>query len=118
MTGKTILVIDDDKATRDTVGSVLAAEGYGILKAADGEEGIQALLEHSFVSLILLDMMMPRLNGWGFLDFARASKPVARVPIVVMSAYTEIARSVHPRAVVPKPVNLDALLRTVAAHAI
>lgn len=108
-----ILLVEDDKATRDTIGSILELEGYSVVKAADGEEGILALLSNPGLRLILLDLMMPRVNGWGFLDFVRAHHGATKIPVVIVSAYTEIARSIKPHAIVPKPVKLDTLLDTV-----
>ena len=109
----TLLIIDDDRVTREAVSSILTAEGYHVLTAADGEEGIEVIRKNPVLELILLDMMMPRMNGWGFLDFFRNCRYAATVPIVIMSAYTEMAKSVRPQAVVPKPIELQTLLNTV-----
>jgi CheY-like chemotaxis protein len=111
-----ILVIDDDPAILDTVSEILEFEGYPVLRAANGAEGLRCV-EQSRPALILLDMRMPLLDGWGF---ARAlqERGVA-VPIVVMTAAQDARRwalEIGATAHLPKPFDLSDLLDTVARH--
>ena len=113
---KTILVIEDDKSVQDMLKDVLEIEGFTILTASDGAEGIERLKSlRGQPCVILLDLMMPGTNGWQFLDFQRSDPELSANPVIVCSAYSESAKSVRPNAVVMKPVRLDTLLETVNA---
>jgi len=84
-----ILLIDDDLATRTTVGGLLELEGYEVETAADGREALALLLRRQ-PQLVILDMRMPIMNGW---DFALALKARGiAVPTIVMSANGNAAR--------------------------
>jgi CheY-like chemotaxis protein len=109
-----ILVVDDDASIRAALVDVLTEEGYRVTTATNGAEGLAAVAAGA-PALVLLDMRMPVLDGWGF---ARALRERGQaVPIVVMTAAQEAqqwAREVGTRWVLPKPFDLDELLRTVA----
>lgn len=113
---KTVLIIEDNQAVVDTMKSVLELEGYTVFTAADGQEGIEALSKVGDACVILLDMMMPGMNGWDFLDYQRSTPQYANIPVVVVSAFGEIARSVKPNDFIPKPVKLDLLLSAVQKY--
>lgn len=113
---KNILVIDDDPAIRQSIKDVLEINGYTVHTAKDGLDGIKSLSEMvSAPCLILLDLMMPGMNGWGFLDFQRGSPQFASVPVVICSAYENSAKSVSSGPVLIKPVQLKTLLGAVKA---
>jgi CheY-like chemotaxis protein len=116
---KQILIVDDDQEIREMLEITLADEGYDVLSAGDGAAAL-SLLEHSRPGLILLDMRMPVLDGWGFAR-AYAGRPGPHAPIVVMTAAvdaTRWAREVSARAAVAKPFDLNRLLDAVAEHAL
>jgi CheY-like chemotaxis protein len=113
---KTILIIEDNAAVVNTMKSVLELEGYTVHAASNGEEGIAALKRIGTACVVLLDMMMPVMNGWHFLDFQRSRPEYADIPVIVISAFGEIARSVKPQEYIPKPVKLDLLLTTVQKY--
>jgi CheY-like chemotaxis protein len=79
-----VLVVEDDEATRSLLREVLAGQGYSVLEAVDGETALQ-VARTAPLSLILLDLHLPRLNGC---DFARAylTQPWPRAPVVVVTA--------------------------------
>ena len=108
-----ILVIDDDQAIRSTVADLLEAEGYTVATAVNGADGLQ-VLDRVRPALVLLDMRMPVLDGWGF---ARAvHERGIRVPIVVLTAAHDAyrwAREINAADVVAKPFDLIDLLDTV-----
>ena len=110
MSTKTVLIVEDDQAIRDMIRSILEIEGYEVRAASNGAEGIQLLQQNGVPSVVILDMMMPKMNGWDFLDVMRSNPKTADIPVVVVSAYGEIAKSVKPTCYVPKPVKLEALL--------
>lgn len=113
MADRPILVVDDDASIRQTVREILDLEGYKVETAADGREAL-LVVERRAPSLVLLDMRMPEMDGWGF---ARAlTERGIRLPIVAMTA-AENARSwadeIGAQAYVAKPFELEELLATV-----
>ena len=90
-----VLVIDDDKTTRDMLRRMLEREAWSVIEAADGREGLAQLGKHR-PAAILLDLMMPQMDGFTFLDSLRQRGDETAVPIIVLSAKelsrTELAR--------------------------
>src|ERR1044071_1184503 len=76
-----ILVVEDDSAIREVLTDVLESEGYQVLNAANGREAIQLLRSSTLPCLILLDLMMPVMNGWQFRDEQRQDPLLAPVPV-------------------------------------
>lgn len=108
----TILVVDDDHDVLEAIQDVLEREGYVVRAARDGVEA-KAVLAHEDVDLVLLDLMMPRMSGWDFLDQVTGNEP----PIIVLTAApsdVEVGGSV--RAVLKKPCGRGALLAAVKRH--
>src|SRR5215210_5782201 len=83
MSAAPILVVDDDPSIRLTVCEILELEGYPVASAADGAEALRSVEQHA-PSLVLLDMRMPVLDGWGFAREVKARG--LRLPILVMTA--------------------------------
>ena len=82
-----ILVVDDESRMRKLIKDFLAAKGYSILEAEDGEKALQVFEENSEkISLILLDVMMPKLDGWSVL---RQIRQTSKVPIIMLTARGE-----------------------------
>jgi len=108
-----ILIIDDDPAILDTISEILEFEGYPVLTASNGAIGLQCI-ERSLPSIVLLDMRMPVLDGWGF---TRALKQRGiSLPIVVMTAAQDArrwAQEVDATAYLSKPFDLFELLAIV-----
>jgi len=94
---------------------ILSLEGYTVQTAEDGLDGLKKLqaMDKSGPCVVLLDLMMPKANGWWFLDNQRNDPALSKIPVVICSAYEESAKSVRPSGYVPKPVQLDNLLNTV-----
>jgi two-component system, chemotaxis family, chemotaxis protein CheY len=106
-----ILVVDDDDLIRDCVAYVLEEEGFEVAKAANGQAALEKATSQP-PNLILLDMRMPVLDGWGF---ARkySEQPGPRAPIVVMTAATDAgawAREVGADDFLPKPFDIPDLV--------
>lgn len=110
-----ILVVDDDVAILETVIGLLELEGYPVAAAANGAEALRAV-ERERPALVILDMRMPVLDGWGF---ARAMRERGLViPILVMTAAQDArqwAGEVGAAACIPKPFDIDDLLGAIAA---
>ena len=86
MTKGTILIIEDNEEFRKIYGDRLIYEGFDILEAEDGEKGLALLREHS-VQLIITDINMPKLDGFGFIEAIKKNKTLMHIPIVVMSVF-------------------------------
>lgn len=78
-----ILVADDDKNTRKLIGAVLEAEGYTVSMAADGQEALD-ILDRQHIDLVVLDIMMPRMDGYEFTRTLREAQ--SNLPILMVSA--------------------------------
>ncbi|MHB0870847.1 MAG: response regulator [Chloroflexota bacterium] len=114
-TSKPILVVDDDPFILEFLKVVLEASEYPVVTASDGREALAAI-ESAEASLILLDMAMPVLDGFGFLAEMRR-KPSCRAPVVVMTAMDDarrLARDLGVEGWLQKPFDLDTLLDLVA----
>lgn len=112
---KTILVVDDEKPIREMLKNVLEVEGYSVVTAQDGQEGMAALREHK-PCLILLDLVMPRMNGSDFLSHLRGNPEIASIPVVLLSASDELRYKPRPAPLLTKPFHLTTLLHTVQRH--
>ena len=88
---RSILVVDDDPDVRDAVASVLVDEGYGVTSVGNGREALEHLQDHIRPSLILLDMMMPEMDGWLLRQELKKSPELASIPIVILSATATFA---------------------------
>lgn len=111
-----ILVIDDDRDIRDMLGMVLAAEGYVVDTAVDGLAGLDRLHMGPRPSLILLDMMMPRLDGEGFMKAMRSNSQTADIPVVILTGHPAAhkkAAELGAAGCLLKPVELVDLLSIV-----
>ena len=86
MNGETrrILVAEDDRFLRKAAEMALKRQGYTVLTAADGEEALQAA-QSALPDLILLDLIMPKLNGFDVLQALRKEAPTAKIPVIVLS---------------------------------
>ena len=112
---RTILVIDDDAALRELLTEVLTDEGWTVTAAADGVAAL-ALLESWRPDLIVLDHVMPRMDGPAFRSAQRARRDLAAIPVLLLSAARDLRAegdSLGVAAVMPKPFDLDALVATV-----
>lgn len=114
---KAVMIVDDDPDIRGAVLETLEDEGYVALGARNGQEAL-ALLRALPVQpgLILLDMMMPVMDGLGFRAEQLADGAIAEIPVVVMSADTQVtkkAENLKAAAVLKKPVDLEGLLEVV-----
>jgi two-component system chemotaxis response regulator CheY len=119
MSGRTVLVVDDDRDIRDALFDVLSDERYTVVCAADGAEGIARLRSESPPAVILLDWMMPKCDGACFLRQQRADPAFAAIPVVLLTADGRAlanAEETGVQARLAKPVSLDELLAVVARY--
>jgi CheY-like chemotaxis protein len=83
-----ILLVDDSKMQRTVVQRILVKAGYEVILAADGEEGLR-LVRSGSPDLILLDMMLPRLDGVGVLEALKKDPALAQIPVIVMTGLSQ-----------------------------
>ncbi|HEY0093287.1 MAG TPA: response regulator, partial [Archangium sp.] len=107
-----VLVIDDDPVQRELMQRFLGREGYRVLVAADGEEGIRLAREMRPVA-ITLDVMMPGMDGWGVLAALKADPALRNIPVVMLTMVDDPNRAFNLGAAefATKPVNRDRLSR-------
>jgi CheY-like chemotaxis protein len=108
-----VLVVDDESDIRLAVTEVLSDEGYQVMGACDGAEAlVKARAFHP--SLVLLDLMMPRMDGWEFRRVQQHDPEVSGIPVVVLSAMGP--DSLDADGYVGKPFDLEELVSVVRRH--
>lgn len=116
--GAGVLVVEDDFDSREMLRILLESEGYPVLSAADGREALQQLSAAS-PCLIILDLMMPGMNGWEFRAAQTQNPALAHIPVVVVSADGNVkdkATSLGVAGYLQKPVQFERLLDLVRQH--
>ncbi len=111
-----ILIVDDDALIRDTLATALGDEGYAVRVAPDGRTALSSIGNWR-PDLIVLDLMMPVMNGMEFRAAQRSAADTAHIPVIILSAAHEVqarATSLDPAAVFTKPFDLGALLDAIA----
>lgn len=114
--GGRILIVDDEPMVRDTLGQVLVDEGYVVDTAVDGEDALDRV-HAARPDAILLDLMMPGMNGRQFLQALRNEPAYAEVPVLIMTAVHGLEvnlASIGASEVVEKPFQVEDLLNKVA----
>jgi CheY-like chemotaxis protein len=111
-----VLVVEDDEDIRDSLREALESDGYLVTTAEDGKEGLQALDEMPRPCLILLDLMMPVMNGWQFLEKMKENTVLATIPVVVVTAAGERGNAAKADMLIKKPVDLDHLLSVIKRY--
>jgi CheY-like chemotaxis protein len=119
MAQKTVLLVEDDPDIRDIVQDVLEAEGYDVVPASHGRQALEFLngvrdsaRPDLVPDLVILDMMMPLVDGRHVLDAIRNDQTLSSVPVVVMSAIAH-EKPVGAAAFLRKPFSLDTLFAAV-----
>ncbi|HEV8321474.1 MAG TPA: response regulator [Myxococcota bacterium] len=114
-----VFVVEDDADAREMLSQVLALEGYFVVAAANGREALEHLRRGAQPCVILIDLMMPVMNGWEFRSEQVRDPDLAGIPLVVISGDGGIdqkAASVGADGWLRKPIDLDTLLATVERY--
>jgi CheY-like chemotaxis protein len=111
MASEIIILVDDEFHVREPLASILEEEGFTVMEAADGIEALERLKQCRSVSLILLDLMMPRMDGWEFLRNKNADPSFARIPVILMTAAPQNAPRDLP--VINKPSHPQEIIQQV-----
>jgi CheY-like chemotaxis protein len=107
-----VLVVDDDDEIRDAICGVLEAEGYTTMIAENGERALRAIDNGRRPCVVLLDLMMPVMNGWDFMRAVAAKRDLDDLPVVVVSAYSE-KPAPGAKRILKKPLDVKQLLAAV-----
>jgi CheY-like chemotaxis protein len=114
--GTHVLVVEDDSSIRTVLVDLLQDNGYAVTTATDGAEALVAMRQR-LPDLILLDLMLPRMSGWRFLEVRAGQHDLAGVPVLVLSASgaqgSTQAEEVGAPVFLAKPFVADELLKTV-----
>lgn len=109
-----IMLVEDDESIRETLAELLKQEGYGVVLACNGKEALDCLRAGSHPCLILLDLMMPVMDGAAFRDQQLADTAINDIPVIMITAANRsLAMTVRCDAVLYKPIAIDTVLRTI-----
>ncbi len=119
MSGKTVLIVDDEESVRRVVRKTLS-EKYDVLEARDGEEAIN-VAQSQKPNLILMDIMMPRMDGYVACSTIKADKSTRGIPVVMLTGLgfklnKKLAQTIGADGYITKPFNIDELRRQVKRH--
>ncbi|MCK6530377.1 response regulator [Myxococcota bacterium] len=109
-----VLVVEDEPGIRSALAALVEAEGFEVETAGDGREALEVLRRRPGSCLILLDLMMPGMNGWQFLEECSRDVVLAPVPVVVVSAF-EAPRGFRA---IRKPIDFNHLVGIVREHCV
>ncbi|MCU1283450.1 MAG: Sensory box histidine kinase/response regulator [bacterium] len=113
------MVVDDDADIRDSIGDILELRGYRVARASNGREALDRLRAGARPCVILLDLMMPVLNGWEFREQQISDEALKAVPVVIISgdgSTDQKAASIGVAEFLRKPLELSAILDVVRRH--
>ena len=111
-----ILIIDDDNDIREAVHEVLETEGYAVSSFSNGKLALEFLVKSEVPKLILLDYMMPVMNGSEVLTSLKQDPRLATIPVFIMSAARERRGTEAANGYVSKPIELEDLLKLISQH--
>jgi CheY-like chemotaxis protein len=115
-----VLLVEDDEDIRGSIGDVLREEGFEVVDATDGNDALRYLRSAADPpKVILLDLMMPVMDGWAFRAAQLADERLASIPVVILSAATDVGRhaaQLRVDAYLVKPLEVPALLDAVERH--
>jgi len=120
--GKTVLIVDDSRTMRDMLRLALSESGHTVVQAEDGVHGVEVMREHGLFDVVITDINMPRMDGYGFIGEVRTDPVNSATPILVLSTESAPEKKMRARdagatgwIVKPfDPVKLEAAIRRVA----
>ena len=115
----TVLIIEDDDEIREILAEMLSERGYPVATARNGVEGLAVLRSSMPPCVVLLDLMMPVMDGWALRAEMLADPALAHIPVVVVSGAADLEQKtsqLHAACVITKPVKWPVLLDSVRAY--
>ena len=116
-----ILIIDDDSRNIFALSAVLKAKGYGVLTATSAREGFAVMRRDKGIKVVLLDMMMPEMDGYEALTYMKSDAQLRHLPVFAVTAQAMVGdreRCLEAGAdeYLPKPIDVDQLLGLLAIY--
>jgi CheY-like chemotaxis protein len=109
---RSILVVDDYEDTLQAMSELLQGAGFHVRTARNGLDALNTMTSDDSISLVLLDLWMPVMDGWEFLQRKKSDPDLAEVPVVVISAISPVDLD-GVKTVLPKPIDFEQLMETV-----
>ncbi len=113
---KSILIVEDEPSIRDTLQQLLELEGYSVFTASNGAEGLKQLRAMKRPCLVLLDLLMPVMNGMEFLEAKSHEDAIAAIPVCVVSGVSERPKMQPVSQFIKKPIDFDGLMKFVRQY--
>jgi CheY-like chemotaxis protein len=113
MSCASILIVEDDEEIREALKTLLELEGYTVVGVSNGREGLDLLPTMERPCLILLDLMMPVMNGWDFLNTKEKDVKLASIPVLIVTAIDDSAKAPAAQRLIKKPIDFSLLLKIV-----
>jgi len=110
---KSILVVEDEPTIRENLKMLLELEGFPVYTANNGEEGLKVLRSIPRPCIVLLDLLMPVMNGMEFMEAKSHEDAIAAIPVCIVSGVAEKPDMSKASAFVKKPIEFDGLLKFV-----
>jgi CheY-like chemotaxis protein len=117
---KTILIVEDDAGLRQALEALLNAAGIPHEGAADGCEALEKLMHGPTPGAVVLDLMMPVMDGFRFLSARKLDRRIAAIPVIVLTAVPEVLvdrADLNIHEIIPKPCDPERLVETVRRYA-
>ena len=114
--GHDILIVEDEPALRSLLGELLSSRGYTVAMSENGEAAVHYLNSNRAPRLILLDLMMPVMNGWELRDSMLANPKWREIPVAILSALDDVPRALKFVAYIGKPVDIGRLFAVVTEY--
>lgn len=111
-----VIIVDDDQDIRDTFGDLMRLRGYKVMLARDGQEALELLQRGPEPCVILLDLVMPVMDGWQLLSRLQVSHRLRHIPVVVISAHAAGTPPAGVQRILRKPIDIADLYSAVAEH--
>jgi CheY-like chemotaxis protein len=111
-----ILVVEDDADARTALIDILEISGFAAVPASNGREALEYLRRSSKPSCIILDLLMPEMDGWEFRIEQKNDPKIAMVPVIVVTAFG--GATIDADEILVKPIDVDHLLRIVGNYAV
>ena len=112
--GRALLVVEDDVDIREALDGLLSMEGFRVTGCSNGREALDVLHESTHPDLIVLDLMMPVMDGWQFRVAQKDDPQLANIPVLALSAdATAKAAAIDADAYLKKPVDYETLIDTI-----
>ena len=94
---KTVLTVDDSKSMRELLKLALSAQGFSVIEAVDGVHGLEVLRERAAPDVIITDINMPRMDGFGFIEGVRRTDAYRTIPILVLTTESDPSKKDRAR---------------------